>query len=112
MSIAAKNISSTVKNDLLNRLNSLEWKEQNLSHLKKLNSSEKQINHIRLLGKAKGHWLTILNIENGLKTTYSSNLEASKALGCNDMTIIRAKRKLALGEIKLIKGKYQIIKDK
>ena len=80
-----------------------------MKHLKKLNSSEKQINHIASLGKASGHSVTVLNLENGLKTTYSSNLEASKALGCNDMTIIRAKRKLALGENKLIKGKYQLI---
>ena len=39
MSLAAKNRSSTVKNNLLNRLNSLEWKEQNLNHLKNLNST-------------------------------------------------------------------------
>ena len=76
MSIAAKNRSSTVKNNLLKRLASLEWKKQNLKHLKKLNSSEKQKNHITLLNKAKGHLVTVLNLENGLKTTYSSNLEA------------------------------------
>ena len=114
MSIAAKNRSSTVKNNLLKRLASLEWKEQNLNHLKKLNSSEKQKKHITLLGKAKGHPVTVLNLENGLKTTYSSNLEASKALGCSDMTIIRAKKKLVsspLGEKILIKGKYQLIKE-
>ena len=75
MSIAAKNRSYTVKNNLLKRLASLEWKEQNLNHLKKLNSSEKQKKHITLLNKAKGHPVTVLNLENGLKTTYSSNLE-------------------------------------
>lgn len=64
-----------------------------------------------MLGKASGHPITILNLESGLKTLYPSILEASKALGCNDMTIIRAKRKLDLGEIKTFKGKYQIIKE-
>lgn len=112
MRIAALNRSSKVKNHLLARLQSQEWKEENLLHLQKLNSSEKHIKHITALGKAKGHPVTVLHLENGLKTTYSSNVEASKALGCNDMTIIRAKRKLASGEKNvLIKGKYQLISN-
>lgn len=106
---SALNRSLEDKQKLLNRLTSTEWQIQNLEHLKKLNSSEKHLKHISLLGKSSGHPITILDINTKIKTTFNSNVEASKFIGCSDMTIIRAKRKILAGKEVLIKKRYKLI---